>query len=382
MSSTRDSQRIDTLLALALIFGERSEAEDGGVDDGEISANEGGAPAGVLRLLSGLGVPERMAVERRAEWFARLPPVKQREWLTHVLGRARIPEKAARLDEHVHPSHVVEALRDEPSHIQRVVINHLPPGLRAQAAQALGVAQTAGDGETPGAGPGQDEGSHDARATQTATDGNGSLTPAPEVVEIVRRTFLSLFTSFGHIMRPTPLDQLSGVELARLVRLLGVRETAVACRGIVAKEAVASFLRRFAPEDARAIASNIATLTTLSPRRVAFAAEVVREALGVEPEPGAMLDLIGLRLLAATLSGHDETRLRYAAQKFPLEVARLLRVLATQAQTSLLTEAGDTAMRETIKLIARETEAIAAGMRKGANLAPRRRSGRMRPEKT
>jgi hypothetical protein len=165
--------------------------------------------------------------------------------------------------------------------------------------------------------------------------------------------------------RPTPLEFFSGAELARLVRLLGVRETALACRGIAAVEAVAAFLKRFAPEDARAIAAHLRTLTSVEPRRVAFAGQHVHEALRAEPDPGAMLDRVGLRLLSTALSGRARrTSLLYAAQKLPVEAARWLRLMAATSAGAETNAAGADGTAEARRLVTREVEEAAAGLRR------------------
>src|SRR3712207_7481817 len=58
----------------------------------------------------------------------------------------------------------------------------------------------------------------------------------------------------------------------------------------------------------RSIATHITTLKTVEPWRVALAGKHLHEALRVEPEPGAMLDRVGLRLLATALSGRARRR--------------------------------------------------------------------------
>ncbi len=345
-----ETERIEILLALADAFAR------GGAD------GDGPPPAEAREeLLSTLDDDARHAVRRRGEWLDRLTPEKRREWLRHTLARARQGARAAPpLDEHLHHSHVTEALRGEPERVRRLVVGHLPPALAAACARALGLAE-----ELPPA---------DVNA-------GGVKGPEPEVVAVVRRVFLSHFITLADVERPTPLDFFSGAELARLVRLLGVREAALACRGIAAVEAVAAFLKRFAPEDARAVALHIRTLTEVEPRRVASAAQHVHEALRAEPEPGAMLDRVGLRLLATALSGRARrTSLRYAAQKLPVEAARWLRLMAATGATH---EAGAGATDEaahTRRLVTREVEEAAAGMRRRPPRAesprPERRAGR------
>ena len=329
MKPDADTEHVDLLLALSLAFG---AAE--GADDAEAAASR-------RSLFAALEPSLRQAVERRAEWHARLPPPKQGDWLAFVLGRARADRRRARLDERIYPSHVAEALRAEPPRVRALVTRHLPFALAPAVAAELGV-EEAGDDAAEAAGH----------------------APAPEVVEVVRREFLSRFVSASDLPAQTPLELLTGAELARLVRLLGVRETAVACRGIEAVEAVASFLRRFAPEDARAVAAHMRSLSEVDGRRVAFAEQVVREALLGEEDPRAMLDRTGLRLLAVALAGPDNgLRLRYTAQKLPVEAARWLeesaRTVAAQA------DAQGPAARELLRSIARDTEALAAGLQRG-----------------
>jgi hypothetical protein len=394
MSSHGDSERIDTLFALALAFGDTRRHDDGEDSHSPTPADggqEGARPvADALELLSGLNASERLAAERRAEWYSRLTEKKRREWMLHVLGNVRARKDGAQLDEHIHPTHIAEALLGEPAHIRRLVINHLPPALAALAAAALGL-------QTPEQSPPHETGDAtdlsspveatarrrgkraatgslrgSARPAETADGapannaphtGTQTRTQAPEeIVAIVRRVFLSNFVSLTDLSGPTPLDLLSGAELARLIRLAGTRETAVACRGIANVEAVGSFLRRFAVEDARAIAAHITTLTDIEPRRVAFAERIVHEALSGEPEVSAMLIRAGLQVLAVTLAGGGEARLRYTAQKLPVEVARWLYRMAEAAGAG--EAAPDAERRALMRLVARETEALAARLRR------------------
>lgn len=331
MAHVAEDRRIDTLLALALAFG-RSDGEalrgasalSVGVEAGAAEQEE--SP---LDVLGALDDAERQAVERRAKWHARLPRDKQSSWLVTTL--ARVKETVAPLDEHVHTSHIVEALREEPVHVQLLVINHLPRQLIMETMAALRLPSTMRIQPLP-----------------------------PEIMRIVRRIFLSHFVSLDQLQTPAHTDLLSGAELARLVRLLGVRETAIACRGIAAVESVASFLRRFPAEDARAIATHLTTLTKIESHRVAFAGRQVEEALRVEPEPGAMLDRIGMRLLALCFVDGGAERLRYTAQKLPLEAARALEMMVQECCRQ--------DEREMMRHLADETEMLAASLRSKGDL--------------
>jgi flagellar motor switch protein FliG len=344
-----ETERIEVLLALADAFA------GGAGEDGPRPPEER------EELLSTLDEKTQQALRRRGQWLDRLTPEKRRDWLRHTLSRARPQTSAAPpLDEHLHHSHVTEALRGEPERVRRLVVAHLPPALAAACTTALRLREEAEGGDA---------------------ERGGGL--APEVVAVVRRVFLSHFITLADVERPTPLDFFSGAELARLVRLLGVRETALACRGIAAVEAVAAFLKRFAPEDARALAAHIRRLTEVDPRRVALAAQHVHDALRAEPEPGAMLDRVGLRMLATALSGRSRrASLRYAAQKLPVEAARWLRlVAATGAADGAPPAPGSDETIETRRFITREVEEAAADLKRRPVRAPgpRRRSGPLAP---
>ncbi|HEX8150766.1 MAG TPA: hypothetical protein VF591_26515 [Pyrinomonadaceae bacterium] len=337
-----ETERIEVLLALADAF-----ADGAGVEDAPRASE---ARAG---MLSTLDEETRHAVRRRGEWLDRLTPDKRRDWLRHTLSRARpATHGAPPLDEHLHHSHVAEALRGEPERVRRLVVAHLPPALGAACARALGM-------------------------SVKEVEREGGARPSPEVVAVVRRVFLSHFITLADVERPTPLDFFSGAELARLVRLLGVRETALACRGIAAVEAVAAFLKRFSPEDASAVALHLKSMTNVEPWRVALAGQHVQEALRAEPEPAAMLDRTGLRLLAAALSGRARrASLRYAAQKLPVEAARWLRLMAATGSTPGPAAPASDDAAEARRLITREVEEAAAGLRRRPPRAQGPRAGR------
>lgn len=344
-----ETERIEVLLALADAF-----ADDAGAGDGPP------APGAREGMLSTLDEETRHAVRRRGEWLDRLTPEKRRDWLRHTLSRAQPARRGAPpLDEHLHHTHVAEALRGEPGRVRRLVVAHIPPALAAACARSLGMS-----------------------AEEARADAEGERGASPEVVAVVRRVFLSHFITLSDVERPTPLDFFSGAELARLVRLLGVRETALACRGIAAVEAVAAFLKRFSPEDASAVALHIKSMTNVEPWRVALAGQHVQEALRAEPEPAAMLDRTGLRMLATALSGRARrASLRYAAQKLPVEAARWLRLMAATGAAPEAALAGTDDAADARRHITREVEEVAAGLRRRPPRpqGPRRRSGPLAP---
>ncbi len=137
----------------------------------------------------------------------------------------------------------------------------------------------------------------------------------------VRRAFAGQFVALRDLTKPTAFDYLGGGELARLIRLAGIREVALACVRIEAVEAVAAFLRTFPAEDARAVAAQLNGLRNSSETRLDFAENLVQTALEIEPQPAAMLDSLGIRLLGIALCGSAAARIRYINQKMPLEAA-------------------------------------------------------------
>jgi hypothetical protein len=366
MSNTSHPDRMDTLLALALAYG---PAADGGGDGQDGHASPSAAAA--LSALSATNRDDREVFEERARWYTSLPAEGRSRWLAQTLGC--LQPRAPRLEEDVHPSHVVEVLRDEPPRVQELVLQNLPPLLAEACAATLYAARFISE---------ESERQHPLtaddlmaallpearRVVKSAAPGEGA---PPEVLDLIRRVFLSHFVSAEELDRATALDSLKGFELARLVRLLGVRETALACRGIESQEAVGSFLRRFSAEDARAIAAHIARLTDVGPRRVAFAGRLVEEAIGAEPKPEAMLDRLGMRLLAAALSTADPAPARNVRQKLPLLAARALDEMMEQSRRR--------DRPEDARTVAAEVERTAAGLRRNVRQQARKGDAHSQP---
>lgn len=363
-----DQERIDTLLALALASmneprGSRrasGDEQDLQRDAAKIESESDGqkgeqndaaqtddladdAPRNPLECFAALREADQRLLRRRHdEWYAKLSADRQSRWLKFTLGRVlndpRRHVHARRLDEHVHPSQIVEVLRREPPPIRKLVLAHLPASLAVTVRRDL---------------------AEDAVRNQAT-----ARRVAPECVDVVRGAFLDHFVHLEELPHTTALDLLSGAELARLVRLLGTRETAVACRGIAAVEAVAAFLRRFAPEDARAIAAHMATLTDLTTERVRFAETNVQAGLHDSSGLGdmnRMLDAAGLHILSLSLLERHASARSYMWQKFPVAAADLLRQ-ALEANRLARRARGD--FREMIAHIVKDTESFAAHLKR------------------
>lgn len=316
-----DVRRIDTLLALAHLFSEtESVAGDG---------TESGVRVEPRRLLQGLSKADRDACDARLAWHGALPAVEQARWLRHTLSRIG-DNRHPQLDAQIDASHVLAVLRREPPRVQKLICAHLAPPLAEALAAQLSIASV------------------------TATH-----EPSSAVMNVVRDAFLRKFVSLRDLNAPTQLDALSRAELARTLRLLGVRETAFACRSIPAVETVAAFVRRFEPADARAILAHITMLTDALPARISFAERSLARMIEHEEDSTALLDRTGLYVLAAALAARDDVSARYTEQKLPLEGALELQALIDECRQSMSPEI----LRER----GAEVEAMAAEVRRAIN---------------
>jgi hypothetical protein len=322
MSTHRQTVRIETLLALAISnrWPRNVPGADTSGDAPDQPAEEPGAGASESELselplvLRSLNASDRDTANNLLQRLLKLSPTDRSRWLDSQLRRIQLstPERDRRFDKDIHPTQVVAALREESPRIQSFIIELLPVSLREPVAEGLGI--------SPG-------------------DGVDStlLMQQPAVkklAEVVRLSFFGQFVFTTALKSPTPLDLLSGVELARLIRLLGVRETAIACRGIPAVETVTAFLKRFSAEDAHAIVFHLRTLKPVKPERIVFADTVARKAIKAEANiASTMLDRVGLTLLAIVLSAGGILRRRHTAQKLPLAAARELDGLAHVSRT-------------------------------------------------
>jgi hypothetical protein len=313
-SPADDSARLDTLLALAIAFSMPPETacetteDETDADEGLPEESPGVSP---LDLLTGVAASDQRELEQKLAALQVSTRAEQANWVARTLGRviAVRSTESARLDESVHVTQVIEALRAEPPRVQALIARNLPGRVGGVAAE---------DGVCL-----------DTDFEKQSSDSpklDGPLTGAPqgEIVSVVRRAFLSNFSKVDDLTDPTSLDSLTPIELARLVRLLGVHETAVACRSIAEVETVASFLSRFAAEDSRAIALSMLTIEGLEPARADFAERTVQSAIADGLEGAAALDRMGVALLAIELDGWEPARLRYTEQKLPVEAARSL----------------------------------------------------------
>lgn len=247
-----------------------------------------------------LNQPDAEKFERLRVNYQNKSEAERQKWRARIdatMRGARDGDEDFLIDENVHRSRLEASLKSEIPAIRKIAARALPP----------------------------------AHRNLYAADGNEAEEDSPQkksriparLEKTVRQTFAAQFVSLKDLRQAGAFDRLSGAQLARLVRFTGIREVAVACAGIKAVEAVAGFLRRFAPEDARAVAAQLSSLPKISDERLAFAENLVQRALEIEPQPSsAMLDWLGIRLVGILLCAPEResaARVIYAEQKLPLE---------------------------------------------------------------
>ncbi|MGI8786284.1 MAG: hypothetical protein ACR2HG_00800 [Pyrinomonadaceae bacterium] len=252
-------------------------------------------------LAEQMSAPEAKKFERLRRDYQNKSEPEKRKWRGQTENY--IGSETTFVDENIHRSHIESAMRKEIPAIRQIVLNALPTAQRSHHKN--------NDDETK----------------------NEQTPPASPLEKIVCRAFAKQFVALRDLRAASAFDYLSGAQLARLIRLAGIREVALACMRITAVESVAAFLRRFSAEDARAIAAQLSGLPQAGSERLSFAENLVQAAMEIESKPSAMLDLLGIRLIGILLCGGAEQRIRYAAQKLPLEVApKLGAIIETQCR--------------------------------------------------
>lgn len=230
---------------------------------------------------------EKKEFEKIRREFAEKSTREKSKWIDGI--KKTIGNDEVLIDETIHWSHIKAALQKENPVIQQIVKNGLAESHR----------QNLTSGKT---------------ANISASAGNKNLERS------VRAAFAGQFVSLRGLENADNFDKLNGIQLVRLMRLAGIREVAFACMNIEAVESVTGFLRRFAPEDAGAIAANLRSSPKISVARIDFAEELVKIALKREPQPAAMLDWLGMCLIGTMLCRKSARHISYVEQKLPLEV--------------------------------------------------------------
>ena len=275
------SERLDILLILALAF----EVNPG-------KPAEQTSVKVVNKSFAALSEEDLEILQSRAQLFDSLSVKEQKIWQASWLDKIRRRGKPTRLDEQINPAQITKVLRSETKAVQELILRHLPINLSGQVATELGLKSGAFILSKAGHQPINDK-----------------------IVALVRQKFLSNFVALEDIYEPTEADKLSIRELAKFIRQLGVRETAIACRGISSKESLAVFLGRFNKSDAKEIAEYITELEKIKPFWVTEADKLVRRTLERDFQPDDLLQSLGLQLLALGFVRRETTAQKYTAQK-------------------------------------------------------------------
>lgn len=287
MKTISQAEKTDILLALAIAFEKKIAArENRGADKTVRDLAEetfGAFDAEALEsLTSRAALLDDLTAENRATWHE------------IRLEKARGRGLSKRLDANINPSHLVEVLSREPDTIRQLILKNLPPDLSRRIALYM-----------------------DLRFAPAEKSAIGARQINEELVALVRQKFLSAFLALEDIYEPDELDRFSVDELENFIRHLGLREIAIACRGINSKETLAAFLNRFDEEDAREIALYLTELDNIRPFWVAQADAMVRKSWSEDLAPAKVIKKIGFKLLATAFVARDETKCDYAAQKLP-----------------------------------------------------------------
>jgi flagellar motor switch protein FliG len=288
MKTISQAEKTDILLALAMAF------------EKNFAAGENREAVKSIREITeksfeALNREDFESLKTRAELLDNLTPENREAWREIRLEKIRGRGRANRLDENVNPSQIVEILTREPHSVQQLILRNLPPDLSRRIALYLDLNFLPEDKK--------------AKNESRIND---------EIVALVRQKFLSNFIGLEDVYEADELDKFSFDELENFIRHLGLREIAIACRGINSKETLAAFLNRFDEEDAREIAAYLTELDKIRPFWVAQADAIVRKSWNSDLPPAKVIKKIGFNLLAQVYILRDETKSVYAAQKLPV----------------------------------------------------------------
>jgi hypothetical protein len=279
MNKLIQKENLDILLVLALAF-ENISSEPNTKTMSQIVEDSFGA----------MSAEDFSALQSRAQFLDGYSKENRALWREICLEKLIYQKRFVRLDENINPAHIGNVLSREPKSIQKHILRNLPNELAQRMAQYL----------------------------EIKFDSENEK-PAPiskEIAELIRKEFLSNFVSYEDIYEPLEIDRLSVFQLNKFIHHLGLREIAIACRGIAAKETLASFLNSFSPDDTREIVHYLTELDKIKPFWVSQADEIVRNNWEAETNPDKISAKIGFELLAVAFVPRNQAARKYTSQKF------------------------------------------------------------------
>jgi hypothetical protein len=292
VNTLSSEERADALIALSMIFDRRISQRNGTGPERAISE----VVSESLRSLSSLR--REKLIERTAQ-IESFSDFQRQQWLGRWIDNLRRRGRSTKLDQHIRAEHVAKVLKNEPCPIRRSILNYLPLDLCRDVDQLL-----------------------DPDLEVHSVNNEFSSNLPPEIIEVVKSRFLANFVQIESICYANSLDEFSVDELRQFLQALGLREIAVACRGIESKEKVAAFLCRFAEEDAKTIAMYLSKLDRVEPVWVSVADRTVQRLWNRRLRPHQILHKIGLELLACAFAERSNTAVRYTSQKLSYRDSR------------------------------------------------------------
>jgi hypothetical protein len=298
MNTLSLEERADVLIALSIVFDRRTGERDRIAPERAISKVVGDS-------LRSLNSPRREKVIERAAELGSLSDFHLQRWLGRSIDNVRRRGSSTKLDQHINAEQIAKVLKNEPHPIRRSILNYLPFDLSQDVERLL----------------------DPVSGVHSVNDEFLNDLP-PEIIEVVKRRFLANFVQIESVCDANALDELSGDELRQFIRFLGLREIAVACRGIKSKEKIAAFLCRFAEEDAKEIAMYLSNLDQVEPIWVSIADRIVQRLWNRRLRPHQIVHKIGLELLARAYAERSNNAARYTSQKLSCrDAARLEKMI-------------------------------------------------------
>ena len=295
------SEKLDIFLALAMFH----------MDEVDELADDYFAPKRVNKVLesfSSMDNSDQEALKERAQRFEKLEPNKQKVWQTFWMEKLRGLGQTRKLDENIHPEHIAEVLENESSIVRTLIYQKLPEEVQDEITELI----------------------PDSKDFSKNENIANEPLPTEEIWLVIRKAFLSNFIAVEDIYKSNDLDHLSIKQLEKFVWDLGVRETAISCRGIKTKENLAVFLKPFDERTTKEIANKIKGLEDIDPNRVVRSETIVRESFQAEEAFENKLIDLGLQLLSITLVQRDNNAKQYTTQKLPKETSKKLKKFIDQ----------------------------------------------------
>lgn len=305
LDSISKTERADILLMLALAF-EKKFSENGDENVVKTVSDLTG------KYFGAFGGEDAKRLKARVEYFDRLQPEKRKHWQKTRLDKLRRRGLIDRLDANIHPLQIAEVLNREPRAVQLLVLKNLPAVLGKRVAENLKTK------------PSPDEFSAEKLTANQISD---------EIVSLIRREFVSNFVALEDVFESSDTDGIPIQRFEGFIRHLGIRETAIACRGINSKETLAAFLNRFDEQSAKELAENMAQLENVKPIWVERADHLLRKTLENQFQPETLLRSLGFKILAIVFIRRDVTARKYTAQKMmPFEAGNWYELIAESEQ--------------------------------------------------